>query len=467
MLVSFLALIITLSGCSSAGKPTGKLDKDTVYASAGQYKVTKGDLWNEFRWNASSILTDKITEVVMKDYVKKVEIVMSKSYTDLTDEEKKLFDENLTDENFTKLKDSYEDRLEDYVIEDIYNYNFDSENSYEKIADLNPYDAKKLVAKYCDEIFTNYNINKIEIEDESHNKKSIPLIDCVTEAANNTEHRKYYVTIAKELKTIYYQSLAKELLAYSVLEEDIKDAYDNRDTNDEDDLGYFSKADYTNKFKSKFANQSDLNLILIHFSTDKEFTSTLRAFGLKAYNNTFVFVPRGDRNFTDYCTYYDELTTSELRDLEGSSLNTLAIAQIYIQMYNYLYHGYRDMILPDSFTNKFDNVEDLITITEDIREKSQILTDSEQKEALDEIRNTLLSQENIYDVDTIYSRKEIEKISSSFSTYLYETLSLPYSEDTTSEDVCYSTSTQTYNSSYWIAFKFGLKEEEKYADIYN
>ena len=467
LLVSFFVLIITLSGCSSAGKPTGKLDKDAIYASAGDYKVTKGDIWDELRWNASSILTDKITEVVMKDYVEKVTIVMEKSFAELTDDQKKLFDENLTNEAFTELKASYEDRLEDYVIEDIYNFNFDAINSYDKIENLNPYEAAKLVAKYCDEIFTNYNISKIEIEDENHNKKSVLLKDCVTEAASNEEqHTKYYVTIAKELNTIYYQSLAKELLAYSVLEDDIKEAYDNRDTSDEDDLGYFSKTDYTTKFKSDFANQSDLNLVLIHFSTEKEFTSTLRSFGLKVYENRLVYIPRGDRTFTEYCTYYDELTTSDLRD-NHQVLHDLDIAQIYIQMYNYLYGGYRNYLYDDSYIDKFEKVEDLITITDSIREKSQLLTEGEQKEALNNIRDVLVQQSEQYDVDTIFTRKEIDKISTSLSTYLYETLSLPYPEDTTSDDVCYSTSTQTYNSSYWIAFKFGLVNEEKYADIYN
>ncbi|MDE5546143.1 MAG: hypothetical protein K2I88_01630 [Anaeroplasmataceae bacterium] len=458
LVVSFFVLIITLSGCKSAGKPLGNLDKDTVYLSAGDQKVTKGELWNELRWNASNVLTDKITEVVMKDYVEKVSLIMDKSYTDLTDDQKKLFADEFSNEDYDKLKESYESRLEDYVIEDIYNYNYNSTNSYDKIKDTNEYDAKKLIIQYCDEVYTNYNLKEINNQ---------PLQNFVTEAVDKREN---YVTIAKELKTLYYQSLAKELLAYSVLEDDIKEAYENRDTDNEDDLGYFTKSEYTNKFKSDFANQSDLNLILIHFSTEQEFTSTLRSFGLKVYENNLVYVPlltdeKGvpTETFTEYCSRYDDMTTSELKDIH-QFLNPLAIAQIYIQMYNYLYGGYRDYLYDDSYAKYFDNVEDLIKITSDISDKSQLSLDQEAD--VNRIRDALANQKDSYDVDSFYTREEIDKIGSSFSTYLYETLCLPFKAAADDDSLCYSTSTQSYNSSYWIAYKFG-QDPDQYEDIYN
>lgn len=459
LIASFFVLIIALSGCSSAGKPIGNLDKDTVYLSAGDQKVTKGDLWNELRWSASSVLTDKITEVVMKGYVEKVSLIMDKSYTDLTEDQKKLFADDFSLEDYNKLKNSYEDRLEDFVIEDIYNFNYDSKNSYEKIEDVEVYAGKKLIIQYCDEIYNNYNLNVINNQ---------PLQVFVTEAVDKREN---YLTIAKELKTVYYISLAKELLAYSVLEDDIKEAYDNRDTDNEDDLGYFTKAEYTNKFKSDFANQSDLNLILIHFSTEQEFTSTLRSFGLKVYEKNLVYIPllvddegNPTETFTEYCTRYDDMTTSDLRDIH-QSLNTLAVAQIYIQMYNYLYGGYRDYLYDNSYAEYFNNVEDLIKITADIRDKSQLLAANEEAE-VEKIRDALANRKDSYDVDSIYTREEIDKISTPFSTYLYETLCLPFKAETDDDSLCYSTSTQSYNSSYWVAFKFG-QDEDQYADIYN
>ncbi len=453
MVASFFVLGIALSSCSTAGKPVGNLDKDSVYLSAGNHTVTKGELWNELRWSANDVLSEKITEVVMKDYVEKVSLVMDKSYTDLTDDQKILFAENLSNDDFSKLKENYEDRLEDYVIEDVYNFNFDSINSYDKIKDVNKYDAKKLVIKYCDELYSNYNLKEINNQ---------PLQNFVTEAV---EKRENYLTIAKELKNVYYQSLAKELLAYSVLEDDIKEAYENRDTDNEDDLGYFTKSEYINKFKSDFANQSDLNLILIRFSTEDEFNSTLRSFGLSVYDKKLVYIPYPSdiTTFSDYCEYYDDLSSTELKDVH-QDLNTLAIAQIYIQMYNYLYGGYRDYLYDSSYANYFNNVEDLIKITEDIRDKSQTVEDEEAE--LNKIRDTLANSASQYDVDSIYTRDEIDNISSAFSTYLYETLCLPFKAEADDDSLCYSTATQSYNSAYWIAFKFS-QGEDKYEDIYN
>ncbi len=457
LVASFFVLLIALSGCSSANKPMGNLDKDTVYLSAGNHTVTKGELWSELRWSANSILTEKMTEVVMKDYVEKVELIMDKSYTDLTDEQKKLFKDEFTSKDYDELKKTYEERLEDYVINDIYNLTFDTtKRSYDQIEDINTYDAKKLVLEYCDEQYTNYNLKNINNQ---------PLQNFVTEAV---EKRENYLTIAKELKNIYYQSLAKELLAYSVLEEDIQDAYENRDTDDEDDLGYFTKSEYTATFKSKFTNQSDLNLILIHFSTEKEFNSTLRSFGLKTYDNNLVYIPYPEdvKTFSEYCTYYDDLTTSDLRGSDKyQSLNTLAIAQIYIQMYNYLYGGYRDYLYDSSYVSNFENVEDLIKITEDIRNKSQSSGLDEETE-INKIRDELAKNKDQYDVDTIYTREEIDKIESSFSTYLYETLCLPFKAEADDDSLPYSYTTQSYNSSYWIAFKFD-QGSDPYEDIYN
>ncbi len=453
LVASFFVLGIALSSCSTAGKPVGNLDKDSVYLSAGNHTVTKGELWNELRWSANDVLSEKITEVVMKDYVEKVSLVMDKSYTDLTSDQKKLFAEDLSSDDFSELKEKYEDRLEDYVIEDIYNFNFDSINSYDKIKDLKKYDAKKLIIKYCDELYSNYNLKEINNQ---------PLQNYVTEAV---EKRENYLTIAKELKNVYYISLAKELLAYSVLEDDIKDAYENRDTDNEDDLGYFTKSEYVNKFKSDFANQSDLNLILIRFSTEDEFNSTLRSFGLSVYDKKLVYVPYPSNvtTFSEYCEYYDDLSSTELKDVH-QDLNTLAIAQIYIQMYNYLYGGYRDYLYDSSYANHFNNVEDLIKITEDIRDKSQTVEDEETE--LNKIRDALANNSSSYDVDSIYTRDEIDNIGAAFSTYLYETLCLPFKADVDDDSLCYSTSTQSYNSAYWIAFKFS-QGEDKYDDIYN
>lgn len=69
----------------------------------------------------------KITEVVMKDYLTKVELIMDKSYSDLTEEDKKQFGDSFTNDDYDTLKKRYEESLENYVINDIYGFNFSTE----------------------------------------------------------------------------------------------------------------------------------------------------------------------------------------------------------------------------------------------------------------------------------------------------------------------------------------------------
>lgn len=458
MLTSFFVLLISLSSCSSAGSPSGKLNRDEVYATAGNKTVTKGELWDNLKWSANDVLSEKINEVVMKDYFEKVELVVEKNFTDLTNEQKNIISKNLTAEDFDKIKEIYLERLEDYVIEDIYNFSYSSKNSFEKIDSVNEYDAKKLILKYVDEMYTNYNISSID------NKR---LTDLCTEAVNNRDN---YIIIAKEFSDLYYFSLAKELLAYDNLEEDIQDAYENRDTENENDIGYFTKSEFTSTFKNQFANQCDLNMVLIGFATEEEYYSTLRAFGIKVYEGDYVYLPKTskDMTFSEYCEYYDDITTTEL-DSARRTLSPVMIAEIFIQMYNYLYGGYRDYIYDESYISNFNNVDTLINIADDIRIKYQSQEYEQEVEIINQIGQELKNNASQYDVDTIYTRDEIDDIDASMNTYLYETLVLPnrsYEQDADTNDKCYSTDVQSYNDVYWLAYKFS-QTEDKYDSIYN
>ena len=467
IIISFFVFMLSLSACSSAGNPSGKLDKNQVYLKAGNYTVTNGELWNELKWSAHDILEEKSIEVVMSDYYEKVELVMNKNFADLTDEQKNKFGENFNNDSFVELKKEYESRIEDYVIEDIYNFTYNSKNSFDAIEDVNEYEAKKAIIKYSNEIYVSYGLKEIN---------GTSIVDICTNAPENREN---YLIIAKELKNLYYVSLAKELLAYDNINEDIKEAYDNRDVDNEDDLGYFTKTEYTNKFKNEFANQQELNVILIRFSTEDEFYSTLRSFGIKQYNNTWIYLPNDGMNFSEYCEYYDDITTSEIGKLTGEkayvSLNSLAIANIYVQIYNYIYGGYRDYLLNEDYKTTLESSVDFRKVTEDIINDSQSFEDNTALlNEINKISNTFTTQRDPEGIDTFFTRKEINDIDTSFNTYLYETLCLPKNnpdliENATELDddsLSYSTDVKTYNSTYWIAFKF-TEGEDQYADIYD
>lgn len=460
LLIGFV-LLISLSACSTAGHPTGKLDTDAIYAKAGDYSVTNGELWNELKWNSSTILTSKFEEVVLKDYMTKIELIMEKEYTAFTAEEKELFSKDFTLQNYNDLKQTYTDRLTDYVIEDIYNFEFNPEDSFESIENVNEYEAKKLVLTYANEIYVNYGIESLN---------GTPFRDICTNATKNKEN---YIIIAKALKNLYYVSYAKELLAYDGLEEEITEAYEDRDTEDEDDLGYFKKSDFTSAYKNNFANQGDLNLILIRFASEDEYTQTLRSFGLKIYENELVYIPAPANvtTFAEYCKYYDELSMSNRVDYFAieSSAGEVAVLEIYIQIYNYLYGGYRDMIYDTSYAQYFDSI-DLRVVTKSICDKYSNSTavdiEAERKAQFDHIVSVLEQDKNSDDFNTYYSREYIDNIDSSFYTYLYETLTVPFNQSLDNDDKCYSTSVQSYNSKNWIAFKL-QQDSDEYEGIYD
>ena len=448
-------LLVSLSACSTAGKPTGKLNVDDEYAAAGEFKITNGELWNELRWSSKDILDEKVIEVVLQDYIKEIEIVVGKTWTSLTDEDKEFLPEDVTEEKYNELSTTYTQRLIDYVIADIYNFEFKSTDYYDSVEDVEKYDEMSLIIQYEDAIYSAYNVTEIE------GKKIADLCTSKTDTD--------YLTLANNFKDLYYTSFAKELLAYDQLEEDIKEAWDERDTEDEDDLGYFTKDKYTAAYKKHYANQGDLNLILINFSSKKEFESTLRSFGLKFYKQQLVYItkPENVNTFAEYCDYYDDVTmTTEgvFQNIENS-FGEAIVLELYIQMYNYLYGGYRDMLYTDEYASKFNNV-DLTSITESLINKYQQFNSEEEiKAEYDKIVAKLTADNANYDFNTIYTREYIDNLASSFNTYLYETLCLPYAELEDDDDSkCFSTELKTYDSRNWIAFKFGQESDEY--DVY-
>ena len=284
-------LLISLSACGGAGNPTGKLNVDDVYAQAGKYSVTYGELWNELKWSSKTVLDEKIREIVLNPYYRKISLILEKPYSSFTDEEKKLFSDSFSESDFNALKETYQQRITEHVINDIYNLEYDPAGSHEDIDDVEPYDAKKLILKYCDEMYTTYGVEKID------NRSLADLCNDITDES--------YLKIAIGLKDVYYYDYAEELLATEYIENEVQKAYDTRDKNDEDDLGYFEKDDYLDSYRKKFANQGDLNLILIRFADEDEFQSTLRSFGLKVYKNSFVYIPKNpSETFVDYCNKY-------------------------------------------------------------------------------------------------------------------------------------------------------------------
>ncbi len=150
--------MISLSSCSGAGNSYGKLDQKELYAKSGTYEVTKGELWDELKWSASSKLDAQIENVILNDQIQKITQVMNNKYEDLTEKDKETYGSK---ESFDALKQKYSERLTDYVVQDIYNFSFSSKDYWDQVDELLESQEKVLSAKYIDEIYANYKIDKI------------------------------------------------------------------------------------------------------------------------------------------------------------------------------------------------------------------------------------------------------------------------------------------------------------------
>nr|MCR5232259.1 hypothetical protein [Acholeplasmatales bacterium] len=430
--------------CGGNKTTAGNLDRESVYLSSGSYNVTTGELWDTLQWSASTNLTNQKNTVVLDKYVNKITAAMKNDYASLTEDEKKLFAEG----EYDAFVNHANQRLADYVVQDVFNLSFETEDYWDSLEKVDEKSQTKLIVKYADEMFTNYGyvIDKDELTNKVKDK-------------NNS----YFTDLAKSMSDIYYISYAKELLAEAKITENVTEA-DNNDTDaDDDKIGYFSKSDFTSEFKSKHEKKYDVNVVMIRFADTDEFNETLRAFGLKVSNSKIYFVGDSEETskmtYNEYCDYYDDLTTTQTRTkLNVSESFSPAILGIYIEMYNYIYGGYRktlstaletsaDPLVIDSVT-KVNELNDLRKLTEYILHNfSQTVYDQTV---------TLLNTNN--QTQTLYSSDDIEKIGSGFKTYIYETLDI--------KGTNYSTSSQSYNSSQYIAYKFDEEDHDTSFDDY-
>ena len=84
------ALVIGLASCSGATITYGKLNKNDVYATAGDsdFKITVGELWDELQWSSKDVLDNQIKVVVLQEYINNITNVMENDYSALSDTEK-------------------------------------------------------------------------------------------------------------------------------------------------------------------------------------------------------------------------------------------------------------------------------------------------------------------------------------------------------------------------------------------
>ena len=458
------AFAISLASCSAASDNHGLLDTKATYASAGEYSVTYGDIWNELKWSSSDVLTTQITNVVLNKYINRISIVLSKDAASLTDEDKEALgfdsDNEYTVDAYNKIKETYEERIIDYVVQDIYNFTYSTTDYWDKFDSLKKVEIDTLENKYVDEIYSEYLVKEVDGEE---------ILKLIQKAdyKNYEENKANYLKLAKGLSQIYYPLYAKELLAYAGLEQSIKDA-DKDDTDaDDDQWGYYSVSSYVSKFKEEYTNNYDLSAVIINFADSDEMENTLRAFGLKFNGKNLYYIydskdtdkytlnADGYMTYEDYIKYYDEFSASNLnngRDADGNQMATVvssqAILEIYIQIYNYVYGGYRTKLSSTYTGATYTQLNKLRRLTDEILEAYASPAAGTTVEDMLEAAKAKLIADN--EDQTYFTAKELkDNYGDTFKTYMYDKLKL------TSNSTCYTSSGQSSSLGTTLAYKFG------------
>lgn len=408
---------------------------DTVYATSkdGKYKVTNGDLWNELKWNATDEISKKINEVVLASY--KTEIADAIS----------VFDNKTTTVSIEKQK-RYFDFLELSAFTGIY-----GTDSFDNLKLMLPKVVKVNVEKYIDTAYVDENktidsakLSQDYIEDHAVKKFSGSL------------ETTYYLY---EYYEDYIDVCAQKALAYDYLEDYIDDYNDDRD----EDNYYYTDEDIIQYHSEHYQYAEDRQAIIIRFTNTDEINSTLKAFGVKVYNDSFYFIPQGTKTDTKYSKYYDDFDVSKAANSEKcfnimSIGGESAIFDLYVAIYNYIY-TYKDA-LPSQYTDRTNLTINQRKVTE------KIVTNYIKGVETTSPEDTVSSTEwESYKDRITYTQEDLNKIDEDFKFYVNKTLNV--NPDYTQGESRYSVNGQSYKDHYYLVFKISekpLRDEYKLLD---
>ena len=210
--------MISLSACKNNTESV-VLDKEATYATAGDITVTNGDLWNELKWQAHAKLESQVYNVVLNEQIQKLTLVLQNNYSGLSSEDKAIFKDEA---EYSSLYETYSKRIVDYVVQDIYNFSYKTESYWDDLENNTEITAKTLEAKYIDDLYLAYNVEKI-------GDKTIAELISNLSAENYTN----LLTIATNLSDVYFPLYARELFAEAKKIAEVNEG-DEKDT-DEDD----------------------------------------------------------------------------------------------------------------------------------------------------------------------------------------------------------------------------------------
>lgn len=416
-------IAITLTGCDSSNRRgTGSLDMNATYASAGDYSITVGDLYDSLRYNTTSYLENAVFEFLFEKEIKEVKDNTSK----------------------------YQEKLDDLVLEAIY-----GTSDEEEIADLTDSDVK--IQTYIDNMkLEGYVISKADIE-----SKNFSVV-----------YPKYYLEVAKYVAA--YNQLAEE---FTVTEGVI-------DFGEITDESHYTIDDVIDYYEANYTNKGDVTAVLVRFLSSTEAANLLKAFGLKTYDGAWYQIPVNDEltSKTKYNEYYDDYVVNPNNvdegivsvERTGNGKNT--ILKIFVAIYNYIYGDIRGAIeysglesyetflttyTGPSHLSYYNYVKEII----DNDGENRLNTSFDSAKEYNDLVKALTDYDETLDMEAIVmSSDRLNGYNASLATYVYDTLATEAKEENETFTQ-YSTSAKSYGSYYYLVFKISeVADEELYKE---
>lgn len=435
---------LTLSSCSKAEDKYSYIKGDNEYLTLGEYSVTNKELYDQMKWGSSTYLSEVLNSTIIKKEKEEVKAAV---------------EGNPDFDGSNDAKNEYINKIRNKVqmalICGVYGL-----SAYSEYTGLNnPYNIKTKENEFISKMSIDEKVGKIT---ESELKTLLSRKSTTEEEDDKYDEEKgmyafEYGSLNFKQKAVleqYYETVAQELYAEKVLNKEIEDY--NDDLKDDEER-YFSNSEITNYWKTNYHYTSDVNAIVIRFMNEDESKAVLKSFGLKTYRSQLYYIAQKDgESDSEYSKFYDDFDFTAPNTLRSPELLTdrpSIVFSLYLEMYNYIYTTRQNLPVNSEITSDNSNcrniTQNLLNIYSPMSSASGKYNPQQYIELL---KNT---DHDLYEALT-YNKESLDKINSSLSTYLYDTLKVAEPD---SKNEGYSSAAQSYGDFYYMAFKINQEDD--------
>lgn len=408
LLAIFAAVMLTACGGGS-NYPIEGIEREGVYAKAGEITVTNEELYNEFRFEGLPTLTTMIDEKILADYLAKI---------DLSQEDQKEYLIDQINDSVYGLNDL--EQLEKY-------YGGEDREGSKRIKVLTFVDNLVVVGKI-----------------PTNEKDAI-----VTELMDSLTFDDYE---NETLLSLFENKLAQRILAQEKLAEELED---------EESDAYIEEKDLVSQWKSYHKGRYDVKVFIVDFLNIKEQKAVLKKLGVKIFSTgqwihiPDIRIPEGNEGYVDVSadTYISgiieelgiEHTPAGVEEFDGNTVSEEDFDKYYDK---YSFSESRDA--ERVFHNLDESVlEVLVQIYNELNFDKVMLVDGVIYEAeLDADGETLIQGE---EKDLTIGYEDFSN--TSLRSHIYNTLKVDIDEDDTTSRR-YTRTPSTFGESRYVAYKF-------------